>query len=384
MCSKGTFHWFGDPNEEEFICIDTPGLNDEFGRDDAHINNIIEELRAMEYVNSVVFVANGQDRRFSLAFQKMIKRFEEAFSSRFYDYSIMCLTRWYMDACSVEEREDDGRTEEAVAEELNTKISRSPNLCCRSKLNVAFVDCFYEKRDPQHGKERLKALQKMISNEVFRTAQLSKVKPKVLDVTNTRQSLCKDSAMASMTPILFDNELVIDDWCTEPQLPQGITISGKRGIISGTPTTVCPPKEYSLFARSVGGVSNPFTFTLDVCHSNEDITAIVTRAMLNISEQLDALMPANHDVPSEEATAKGIISDAKTKGAELLETVVQELKDVHGAITTFPKIVETLRASYENAFMAAENAFLVANQQAISRGREQDQAENRLNVSSVS
>jgi hypothetical protein len=88
VCNRLTFHWFGDPGGEEFVCIDTPGLNDELGRDDAHVNSIIEELRSLEYVNAIVFVANGQDNRFSLALQKMIKRFEEAFSKRFYRYLV--------------------------------------------------------------------------------------------------------------------------------------------------------------------------------------------------------------------------------------------------------------------------------------------------------
>lgn len=192
-CTTGTHHWFGDPYEEEFICIDTPGLNDELGRDDAHVNIIIDNLCAMEYVNAIVFVLNGQENRFSNVLQKMIKRFEEAFSERFYDHSIICITRWYMDGASVQERELDGRTEENVTKELIEKICGCENLKCCREIPVVFVDSQYRFRDPDFGKQRLKKIQDSVGNTVFRTADLEKVKPKITELTNSKQVWVKNN-----------------------------------------------------------------------------------------------------------------------------------------------------------------------------------------------
>ena len=145
MCSQGKYHWFGEDSQDEFICIDTPGLNDEMGRDELHINTIIQELKKLEYVNAIVFVCNGQDQRFSSSLQKMIQAFEKAFSHRFYNHTIIALTRWYMDPISIKQRmkKKPSRTEQLVAEELNQKIRLSPHLCCRTSLPVLFVDSLY-------------------------------------------------------------------------------------------------------------------------------------------------------------------------------------------------------------------------------------------------
>lgn len=381
VCNRLTFHWFGDPGEEEFVCIDTPGLNDELGRDDAHVNSIIEELRSLEYVNAIVFVANGQDNRFSLALQKMIKRFEEAFSKRFYQYSMICLTRWYMDPPSIEEREDDGRTEKSVQDELNAKISKSPQLCCEERLPVVFVDSQYKARDPTNGKRRLQRIQEHVGEEVFRTAELNKIKPKISDLTNTNQEFRKDASIASMSPILFDSELVIDRWYVEPALPDGLTVSEGKGIISGAPRVVCAERKFHMFASSLGGVSDGLPFTIEVSHSKEDIALIVKKALIDLSERLDVLLPLDEkEIPSDEEGARIVIEEAKVVGNEHLLHAIDQLALEHGKIRTFPAIVDNLRASYENLFLYAENLFLTANQQAISHGREQDQAENKLNI----
>ena len=92
-CSSGQFHWFGHPADETFVCIDTPGLDDELGRDDEHINHIIDFLRLLEYIIAIVVVMNGQNPRFSTSLQKMIKQFEQAFTLKFYDHSVVCLSR---------------------------------------------------------------------------------------------------------------------------------------------------------------------------------------------------------------------------------------------------------------------------------------------------
>ena len=104
VCKRSQHKWFGEEDKEDFVCVDTPGLDDELGRDDEHINGIIKELKDMEYVNAVVLVLNSENTRFSTSLQKMIKEFEKAFDPRFYSHTIVVLTKWFLDKRSIGER----------------------------------------------------------------------------------------------------------------------------------------------------------------------------------------------------------------------------------------------------------------------------------------
>lgn len=361
-CNVGTFRWFGEPDEEEFIIIDTPGLDDELGRDETFINQIIDCMRQLEYVNSIVLVVNGENLRFSTSLQNMIKQFEKAFSPRFYDHSIICLTKWYMDEDSIEEREDDGKTEEIVSQELIKKICESPNLMCQGSLPVIFVDSFYEKRDPKHGKDRLRKIKESIGNTVFRTGDLKKLRPRIVEVSNTSQSIRRGQPITPMVPYLFD-AIEIRNWDCRPLLPEGLVYCAKKGRITGSPISLSPKTEYQLFAESVGGWSEGFPFTLEVGHCEADIKGIVLNSLKQLQDKLEIWLPLEGpNIPKSEEDCKLMVEAASRKTESFLGEILEQLRPEHGGISTFSEIITKLTQECERKVMQMQDEFLVEHQ----------------------
>eukprot|EP01051_Picozoa_sp_SAG22_P001521 SAG22_NODE_61_length_23387_cov_34.380582_9_plen_80_part_00 len=63
-----------------------------------------------------------------------------------------------------------------------------------------------------------------------------------------------------MKPVLVDGRVKVIKWHVSPELPSGLQMCPKHGIIAGTPTepteTACC---YTVEAESLGGKSKPFT-----------------------------------------------------------------------------------------------------------------------------
>jgi predicted GTPase len=361
-CNVGTFRWFGETTEEEFIIIDTPGLDDELGRDDVFINQIIDCMRELEYVNSIVLVVNGENLRFSTSLQNMIKHFEKAFSPRFYDHSLICLTKWYMDEDSIEEREEDGKSEEAVAQDLIKKICESPNLMCKGSLPVLFVDSFYEKRDPKHGKDRLRKIKESIGNTVFRTGDLTKLRPRIVEISNVPQVIRRGQPVAQMVPHLFDT-IEIRSWDCRPPLPQGLAYCAKKGRITGTPLSLSPATEYQLLAESSGGWSDGFPFLLEVKHSESDIKGIVLNSLKEVQNKLEDWLPLEGaGVPKDANDHKRMIDAASEKAEALLGEIIEQLRPENEQISTFADIVAALTQESERKVIQMQDEFTVEHQ----------------------
>ncbi len=54
----------GDPDSENMIVIDTPGIGDSKGRDTSHIHAIVKGLRIVGYVHTFLITINSQSPRF--------------------------------------------------------------------------------------------------------------------------------------------------------------------------------------------------------------------------------------------------------------------------------------------------------------------------------
>jgi predicted GTPase len=59
-----TVRWFGHEHEELFTLIDTPGLGDCEGRDEHHIQNMIEKLKEVKSDSAYLIVLNATYPRF--------------------------------------------------------------------------------------------------------------------------------------------------------------------------------------------------------------------------------------------------------------------------------------------------------------------------------
>ena len=379
-CKSKVYRWFGDGNEEEFVCIDTPGLDDEKGRDELHMNMIIEALQESKYVNTIVFVINGTNIRFSASMQKMIKKFEDSFTSRFYKHCVLCLTKWSMDEASVEDREESGQTEDSWTQLLNQKIRESPDLNCNVDLPVIFVDSKYQRKDPKGGKDRLRKIQQISTHNVFRTEDLSKVCPQIVRIRNLSQSVQTNSPISPMEAETFDPEVKVLDWSIEPELPDGLAFCPAGGILSGTPTSTAPLKTYEVFARSIGGLSEAFKLDLEVIHSHADVQELVFKSMQPISEQLDKALLEETATASEEEAAKEKVSLARKEGEKLLQEQITELEAAHGKISTFHLIKEELKSKFDYEFIVLEKRFFEFNQHLLNVEHSKQAAENDLKV----
>jgi len=56
--------FFGKPDEQEVIVVDTPGIGDTRHIDSKHIHNIVKSLKIIGYVHSFIVVINSQNPRF--------------------------------------------------------------------------------------------------------------------------------------------------------------------------------------------------------------------------------------------------------------------------------------------------------------------------------
>jgi predicted GTPase len=374
------YHWFGEDREEEFLCIDTPGLDDELGRDNEYINNIIQEMQKLEYVNAIILVVNGQNPRFSTSLQNMISQFEKAFSSRFYEHSIICLTRWYQDEDSRAEREEDGRTEEKVTEDLTSKINSSKALGCRRKLPVVFVDSFYQRKDPKHGKQRLNKLREFVGNNVFRTGDLATLKPRISELTNTFQVMRSSQPISMMQPVLFDDSVKVEEWEVKPELPGGLRIDPSKGTILGSPSKVLARTTFVLRARSIGGWSESYPFDIEIGHSDIEMKSLILLAMKSISTALEELLPVDSNEPFDESEVKAKINKARAIGSDSFKSKVEELKANYGDIITFKEMIELFRLEYDRKEIQLENEFLSVNQKMFDQAREREKVENDLKI----
>lgn len=179
-CEVAELHWFGDEQQEKFMLIDTPGLNDSEGGDELHIKNIVDEMKKLEYVSAIVLVLNGTDPRFSQSLQAMVDKFETVFTGdsgcngheNFYDNLVICFQRWKLDEFAAKDRKEDGITEEMTRQDFIHQFrEKFPQCKVHAKaLPCIFVDSHDHNVDRRA--ENLLKLKEAIPEDVFRTGDL--------------------------------------------------------------------------------------------------------------------------------------------------------------------------------------------------------------------
>ena len=221
------YYWFGNEAEGAFKCIDTPGLNDSEGADEDHMNNIISTMKRLEYVNAIVLVLNGTDPRFSKSLQDAVARFERAFCGdnqqkvheNFYDNLIICFQRWKMNDCAVEERKVSNVTEDKTAKSFCDQFRlKFPHVKNRAHdLKCVFVDShdLNAERKAQH----LRELKKTVPNDVFRTADLEHIIPRISGYDAVTQTIVQGTEIIAMKPRLADDKVKVISWQISPHLP---------------------------------------------------------------------------------------------------------------------------------------------------------------------
>jgi adenylate kinase family enzyme len=383
-CSQSLHRWFGEDGQDEFLCIDTPGLDDELNRDDEHINSIIKTLQELEYINAVVLVLNSEQLRFSTSLQGMVKAFEGAFDCRFYKHTSVVMTRWYLSRFFQASRKKKKRTETDVEKEMNHKFISSKNLGINFPMPMHFVDSFYNDEDmyaPEEtaeGRTRLEAFRDSIPNTKFRTGDIQTVKPKIkkLQGLEGASRIELDIPMGNISPILFDPTLKILEWIITPSLPDGILVDEKTGRIFGTPTTVAPPKQYSVSARSAGGESNQMTFELSVQHSQKAMQDIAHS--ISVIAAIDKVFDETN-LPSGESLDT-YIEEGKASLSTILDSDITGLKEQYGELTSCDMLIEMCTRNFNFYLSSVENSYRILVNKATTAAHETERAVTELRM----
>jgi hypothetical protein len=259
-----------------------------------------------------------------------------------------------------------------VTNNLLNKIQSSKSLSRHYKFSLIFVDSFYQRKDPKHGKERLNKFREIIDHHVFRTCELTTLKPRISELTNILQVMRSSQPISMMQPIVFDDSVKIEEWEMKPELPEGLRIDPIKGTILGTPSKVLPRTTFSLSARSIGGWSEKYSFTLEIGHSDIEMKSLILVALKAISTVLEDLFPVDSMKPLNESEIKEKINKAHAIGLDTFKTKVEELKKNYGNIITFDTMIELFHLEYIRKIIQLEKDFLLANQKMCYEARERD------------
>ena len=340
-------HWLGDTELPRFRCIDTPGLNDSEGQDEHHISDIIAKMKEMEYVSAIVLVINATEVRFSKSLQDVFGTFQEAFcgdgangDENFYGNLIICFQRWKMDEDSIVNREDDEMSEESITTDINTQFRGKFQIGRKKDFPCVFVDS--HDRTEARKKERLLKLQQVIPEDVFRTADLAQIVPRIHGYDSVEQSIVQGARVIAMKPVLIDPRVEVKTWVIYPQLPDGLQFCPERGHITGTPVKFCPARDHKLTASSHGGSSEAYILaSFEVKISEQEVAEVTARHTEAYEGKIEAAIGSS-DPTSEEELAQVMESIGKATKEFLAEAEVDFSVGDMAGMSQLPDIIKGL------------------------------------------
>ena len=359
-CNKLSLPWLGDTGNGEFVCIDTPGLNDSEGRDDMLINDIVGAMKDVEYVTAVVIVVNSSEARFNKALQDMLHRFEETFCGPaedlddptipdpeyekrcnfFFENILIVFQRWKMNEDAVADREDDLITEESVAKDFNSQL-RAKFPYCKKDVPCVFVDS--HDRKPERKKPALLRVRDLVPPDVFRTQSVNQIVPRIQDYDGRSQIIVNSTEIVPMRPVLVDKKIEIDEWTIYPPAPQGLQIM-PCGSIIGVPEAWSPRSTYQIKAKSKGGQeSKEFELEIEIGLSKSDLEQEIERASPQIKTHLAKVVNAAK-VASEE-DLKNELQKVEAAKNEYLAKLTSQYEEKYPNMKSLPELIGRSKAA---------------------------------------
>jgi GTPase Era involved in 16S rRNA processing len=135
--SKKVF-WFD--KKEEFILIDTPGINDSNNNDTNNISGLVDHLKeSIITLNAFIIVINGSNPRLDEPMKAMLKGFAEMFNVNFLKQTLIVFTRWPFDEKEKLRRKENNDCEEMRTNEINKKIGE----LLKFDTENYTIPCFY-------------------------------------------------------------------------------------------------------------------------------------------------------------------------------------------------------------------------------------------------
>merc|ERR1719402_590277 len=99
--------------------MDFPGLNDGYGRDAAHLDEMVTELRELRYITAFIIVLNGQLARMTKVHWDMLDILRGIFGIDLFSNSVLVFTHWPKDDISERRRRAAGVSEDAKRTQIN-------------------------------------------------------------------------------------------------------------------------------------------------------------------------------------------------------------------------------------------------------------------------
>ena len=298
-------------------------------------------------VSAVVLVINSTDVRFSKSLQEVFRTFQEAFCGDsdhghedFYDNLLICFQRWKMDPDSVADRADEDITEESITDDINKqfqqkfKIGRAKNFPC------VFLNS--HERDEVLKRERLLKVKDLIPEDVFRTADLAQIVPRLHSYDSMEQIVVQGTAVIPMKPQLIDPRVEVTAWEIEPPLPTGLQFCPQRGHITGTPLQFGRACDHKLVASSHGGRSEPFLLAnFEVRMSEQEMVGRIGQRTKVYEAKIEVAAQAAGSDPSSEAELAELIASIDVVAAEYLAEASAEL--CAGELTGLSQLPELVK-----------------------------------------
>jgi len=142
-CTKETTYAVGKWKGEgpDFTVVDTPGFGDSDNDDNILIDEMMQVLKDIVIgANAIVLLINGDNERFDISLQQMMREMQALFGEQFWMYTIIGVSHWAYDTQSVFKRNATGRSEEKFMEEWNILLQEKFHIDL--ELQGVFIDAW--------------------------------------------------------------------------------------------------------------------------------------------------------------------------------------------------------------------------------------------------
>jgi len=181
--------WLGNPDNQDFTIVDTPGYSDSDGDMDELVEEMITILNdEVQSANAIIFAIDSTSPRFSADVIKMLHEIEALFGTKMWNNIILEMTKFSYDADEIDDREKecelyprDCRNETYWYIEMNRLLEEEFHI--GMSLPMVFIDCWSQrdnhKDDPIEQEHFMNETQKLwdfaMSHDAFEFKTIDEV-----------------------------------------------------------------------------------------------------------------------------------------------------------------------------------------------------------------
>ena len=180
--------WLGHQKQPEITIIDTPGFGDKDKEENNTISNLVDFLKnKILFVHVFVIAVNGQETpRFTNAMQSMLSIFTQIFGDKFWNNTVIGITRWDFDEywANIRNNKEPPETVTSTTDAWHEVLVTQMRVAV--KPPVVFIDSFYDVEAPEDQIE-------------FETGNFTKYTARLLDFAKKIDPFeCRDIVKATL------------------------------------------------------------------------------------------------------------------------------------------------------------------------------------------